>query len=505
MLYDLFLMTGATLIMRFVGMAFSVYITNKIGAAGMGLYSLVMSVGGFAVTVALSGVNLASTRMTAAAIGRGSEREVRGAMRRCILYGIVFGLAAMLGLLLLAKPISVYLLHDKRCISLLRVLSIGLPFMSLTSALGGYFAAVRRVVKSAIASFFEQFVKIAVCVWLIGMIAPKGVEYACLAVILGGSISEVASFLLSVALYIGDRKKHTFGAKEAIPSLTRKMLDITLPVALSAYVRSGLLTVEHLLIPIGLRHYGTSYDAALASYGTLQGMALPVILFPQALVGALSGLLVPELSERQARMEYGSIENTVSRGIQFTLCFSVGAAGMMSCFSQILGQAVYHSSEAGKMIGMLAPLIPIMYLDHIVDGMLKGLGEQLYSMRVNIADAFLSVILVWVLIPRMGISGYILTIFLMEVLNASLSIMRLLKVCDIKVRFIKWVLKPLASIAAASSVVALIMSRVPQDGLSQGIEVTLEMTLVFVLYCMFLRLCRAIDTEDMEWLKRAVK
>ena len=45
-------------------------------------------------------------------------------------------------------------------------------------------------------------------------------------------------------------------------------------------------------------------------------------------------------------------------------------------------------------IKLLAPLIPLMYLDGSVDSMLKGLGQQVYSMRVNILDSLLSVVLI---------------------------------------------------------------------------------------------------------------
>ena len=68
-----------------------------------------------------------------------------------------------------------------------------------------------------------------------------------------------------------------------------------------------------------------------------------------------------------------------------------------------------------------------MYLDHVTDSMLKGIGEHVYSMWVNIADSFLSVFLVWVLIPIFDISGYAMVIIAMELFNFTLSYLRLRK------------------------------------------------------------------------------
>ena len=78
-------LVGASLLMRSVSLFFNAYVSGKIGAEGMGLFSLVMSVYGFAVTFATSGINLAVTRLCAEVIGEGKEGEVRPILRRAVL------------------------------------------------------------------------------------------------------------------------------------------------------------------------------------------------------------------------------------------------------------------------------------------------------------------------------------------------------------------------------------------------------------------------------------
>ena len=90
------------------------------------------------------------------------------------------------------------------------------------------------------------------------------------------------------------------------------------------------------------------------------------------------------------------------------ILFSIGCAGIMIFFSFEIGNVIYPQTDAGLYIKMIAPLIPIMYIDTSVDAILKGLGEQVYSMGVNIVDSLLSVILVIILLPRYGIMGYII-------------------------------------------------------------------------------------------------
>ena len=73
-----------------------------------------------------------------------------------------------------------------------------------------------------------------------------------------------------------------------------------------------------------------------------------------------------------------------------------------------------------------------MYLDMLTDGCLKGLGEMMFCMYVNIADAGLSALMVWLLLPRWGLSAYLVTICFTEVFNFTLSIWRLMRISGLR-------------------------------------------------------------------------
>ena len=51
--YNALLLTGVNLVLRFVSTGFQVYLSGKIGAAGIGLLQLVLSVGGLALTAGM--------------------------------------------------------------------------------------------------------------------------------------------------------------------------------------------------------------------------------------------------------------------------------------------------------------------------------------------------------------------------------------------------------------------------------------------------------------------
>ena len=126
-------LVGASLLMRSVSLAFNAYVSTKIGAEGMGLFSLVMSVYGFAVTFATSGINLAVTRLVAEALGRGEEGRVRAVLRRAVLYACFFGGIASVALFFGASAVGTGLLGDARTVPSLRLLACSMLPIALSS------------------------------------------------------------------------------------------------------------------------------------------------------------------------------------------------------------------------------------------------------------------------------------------------------------------------------------------------------------------------------------
>jgi stage V sporulation protein B len=289
--------------------------------------------------------------------------------------------------------------------------------------------------------------------------------------------------------------------------MTSRMLSISLPIALSSYLRSGLVTIEHILIPVGLRKHGADYSTALASYGTVHGMVFPLILFPSAVCSTFSGLIVPELSELAAT--YKTVYRNkhicyiVRRALTLALLFGIGTSGILICFSEPLGLAVYDSMEAAKFIRIFAPLVPVMYLDTTVDGMLKGLGQQLHSMFYNIIDASMSVILVWTLVPKIGVFGYVICIFITELVNLAFSLSRLITVTGVTIPIIKAIVFPILCISGATALSMIILKSVRQTEVFWIL--ILGITLCAVFYMILLRTTSAINKEDSAWLKGMLK
>ena len=205
------------------------------------------------------------------------------------------------------------------------------------------------------------------------------------------------------------------------------MLRIALPLAAAAYTRSALNTLRQLLVPRGLRLSGLDSDASLAGYGVIHGMAMPVLLLPTCLPLSVSELLVPALTEMQVAGETSRARRSVRALLSRTFALSLGAAAVFFALSRPLGMLLYQSAEAARFLRLLAPMAPFLYTDIITDGCLKGLGQMTASMAFNIAEAALGLFLVWGLLPRYALTGYIATLYVCEIFNFTLSLLHLRK------------------------------------------------------------------------------
>ena len=419
----------SSVLFQVVNMFFNIFISNTIGEEAIGLFSLVMSVYTFGITLASAGINISATRVVAEELACKNEVGAKKAARRCIFFSLIFSICASLIFFIFADFITIHCLHNRISKNVIYLICIALPFISMSSAINGYFTAVRRVYKNAFAKFFEEFVKITCTAILLKSFMPDGIDYACYALIFADVISEITSFLHLYILYIRDKRGSLIESRyKDLDSYNRRILRIAVPVALTSYLRSGLSTIKQLIIPSSLQKSGMNSSNSLIAYGIVNGMTMPIIMFPVSLITSFSSLLIPEFSRYYTQEKYQKIKSVSSFLLICTFIFSVIVAIFIFVFSDELSNLIYHKTEIAKYLRILSPLIIIMYLDVVIDSILKGLDAQVDVMIVNIFDCIISIAFIYFLVPIFGFSGYIISIFISEVIDFSLSGHRLLKI-----------------------------------------------------------------------------
>lgn len=214
---------------------------------------------------------------------------------------------------------------------------------------------------------------------------------------------------------------------------------------------SVLRTVENVMVPGCLAVYTLSRETALSQYGALKGMAMPVIFFPFSFLATLSTLLLPEITEAHVQNRRAALEHLVNRVMLITLVLSFLAGGLFTQFAKEIGLVLYQSEEIGFYLSILGPLMPFMYMESMVDGILKGLGEQLSSFRYTALDSVVRIALIYLLLPRFGMQGFLFVMLVSNLLTSLLNLHRLLHVTGLRVQWLRWVIKPVFSFLCAGA------------------------------------------------------
>lgn len=500
------ILTVTSLILRTIGIFFRIYMSNAVGAEGMGLYQLIFSIYVLAATFASSGISTAVTRMVADELVCGTRRSVRHVLRRSILVSVVLGAVSAALVWAFANPIGTRWIKDVRSIPALKVLTVGLPFMGISSCLRGYFIAREKAAVPSRAQLLEQVVRIAVTVCLIERLSGDGIGMACVAVILGDTVAEIASCLYLGIGFLWDKRQlpqPTAPSHSAQKGVLRRLWRIAAPITAGRYLNTILRTIENILVPACLTTFLVSSTAALSQFGMLKGMVMPLLFFPASFLNAITTLLIPEVSRANTLQQHQTIERAVTRSLQLTLISSILISGIFTLFAKELGMLIYHDEEVGFLLQVLAPLMPIMYLESIVDGILKGLDQQASSLRYSVLDSASRIVLIGLIVPRFGMAGFLFIMVLSNYLTCGLNLHRLLKVTGLPMQWSNWVAKPVLAIGAICAVTALIR-RMPLFGQLPSIVTVAALGLLCIGgYLLLMPALGCIHRDDLPKLKRA--
>lgn len=449
------LLTGSDVVLRLAGLGLRIGLANALGGEGMGLYQLVLAVYGLFVTLATAGISVAATRLLTEELSRDAA-SARGMLRRLLALGAGLGVLAMAAQAGLAGLAAKWWLGDVRAAGALRLSALGLPWMAVSAVLRGFFLARRRVGPNVASQLAEQTVRIGAVAAALYATPGRDAGERCTLVLGATALSEAVSCTL-MALFCRGEARRYFGGKRAQtpPEASRRLWDILWPVEGGRVLASALHTAENMLVPACLAVYLTGAGgraAALERYGVLKGMALPLLTFPFGLLGSLSVLLMPEITQAHIRGERARLDCLLDRMLRLTGCFSALAGALFWVWGEPLALLLYHSQEAGFYLRVLGPAMPLMYLESMVDGAMKGMGEQKAVFRYSLWDAVLRIAGVLLLLPRWGMKGFLWVILLSSAYTCQMNTARLLHVSGLQPRLWRWLGAPaLAALVSAGA------------------------------------------------------
>ena len=480
------MLTGVNLLLRFVSTSFQVFLSGRIGAAGIGLLQLVMSVGGLAMVAGMGGIRTATMYLTAEELGKKRPRNVTWVLSACVLYSICFSGAISFLLIRFAPWIAENWIGDGRTVFALRLFGAFLPVSCLCGVMTGYFTAANRIGTLAAVEVAEQLCSMALTMTLLTLWAGTSPVRACLCVILGSSLGAALTLVCLVFLRL--KEGSLPGERIGVRS---RLLRTAVPLALADDLKSGITTAENLMVPRRLSLNSQTANP-LASFGLVCGMVFPVIMFPAAILFGLAELLIPELARCNAAGSRHRIRYLMHRSLRVCMIYGLFFSGLLFLLAEPLCIALYGNPDAAGHLRAYSLLIPMLYCDCLTDAMTKGLGQQTVCVRYNILTSFLDVVFLFLLLPRFGMAGYFFSFLVTHLLNFILSLRRLLKITE---ETIPWQAPLLSAAAAGFAIFACTCLSSPA---ARFLCFPLILGSLLVLFGI-------LDREDLRWLSTLIR
>ncbi len=423
------LLTISSLLCRFIGFFYRIFLSHTIGAEGMGIFQLIMPIYNLCFALTAAGIQTALSRMIAASMARGEHKKAIFTFFTGTI--LSFSLSILLSILIRTNApfLGTNILNESRCVHLLQILSFSLPFSALHACINGWFFGVKRIKIPAVIQTIEELVRMGITYLIYLLFLKQNILLTPIIAVFGLLGGEFISVILSF-FCMWNKASHPLISATVSDyySTAKEIVKTGFPLTMNRLLLNLLHSAEAILIPFCLRKGTMDTTKSLEAFGTITGMSLPLVLFPTAIINAMSAILLPTISEKQAKNNKNAILHLVKKTTGYSVLIGILFSLLFYIFANPLGTTVYKSSEAGLYIKSLAIICPFLFINITLASVMNGLGKTFLCFSVNLVDMIIRILAICLLVPNIQIPGYIFGLVGGEIVCTLLSICIIIRI-----------------------------------------------------------------------------
>ena len=401
------------MVTRVASFFFRIYLSRKIGAESLGIYQIALSIF-FLFSTFSSGLPLTLSRKTAEARALGDKKGEPSLISATLILGLVVSGIVVVVFYLFYPHLS-FIFSDKRCIPLFLLL---LPSCISTAVYGivrGWFWGNKNYNIFALTEFFECIVRIS-----LGVIFVSGIVgdiSGATGTALSFTLSDYVCTLLIFALFF------VYGGRLKRPKGFKKVSKTAVTLTAVRLYNSLINSLVAIIVPAMLVSCGLSQSDAMADYGRVMGMALPLILSPSMLTGAINTMLVPELATLKARGSRSELINKTEGSLKLAITCALAFLVIFVPLGEKIGLLFYNDAIAGRYVSNASfVMIPIV-LNGVSSTIMDSLGLEVKTMRNFIIGSVFLLLCLFLLPSFIGVYaivvGFALSYGITTILNLA--------------------------------------------------------------------------------------
>ena len=445
------ILTITGLATRIIGFYNRIFLADLIGAKELGIYQLIFPLYMVAFSLTTFGNELALTKLVSEYKGRGDIASTKAFFKTCFFINLVLGLCVSCIMYLNANWLCIHILNAPECSNCLRVICIGIPFLSMKGAIHGYFLGMEKSGVHGMSDFLEQIAKVFGLYLIATHICIRN-QYDAAFAVWGIVIGELISFCYSVTALIHHNKKNrqTFqlsaSSSSNVPIRKQQIIRLffkdSIPLTTNRLALTVLQSIESIMIPTVLLSYYKDSSLSLATYGVFSGMAFPFIMFPSTITNSLSTMLLPAVSSASSRLNKQYLIKLCEKSLHFCLLIGIFSTVAFYIFGPSIGICFFESKEAGHYLFQLSLLCPFIYLATTLASILNGLGFASHNLILTVIATVIRISFILGAVPKIGMTGYIVGLFVGYLFLTFACLHKLQKMIPVELQFTKSIFIP---------------------------------------------------------------
>lgn len=413
------IVTGLSVAERGLGFLYRIVLSRLLGAEGLGLYQVALSLFALFLTLGTGGIPITVSRM----ISKSKAEKDGLGEQASVSAGVTLALLLTLPVCLLFWGLgnkANFLFSDERPLSVFQILLAGLTFSSVYAVIRGHFWGNKQFLAPSVLELAEETVMVIAGVLLLRKVPTPliGAQKAAWAAV----ISYAFSFTASLVWFF------VCGGKLSSPKKHLKPLfDAVLPITSVRASGSLVNSAIAVLLPAMLVRAGLSESDALKMFGIVTGMVMPILFIPSTLIGSLSLVLVPELSEDFYRNRLKRLRANLERGLRASVYIACALIPFFYAFGKDLGCIAFSDVTAGEMIRKSCIVLLPMSITMITTSMLNSMGFEKQTFLFYFIGAAAMLLCVLFLPAFCGVYAYVIGLGVSFLLNAVCNVVLLCK------------------------------------------------------------------------------
>ncbi len=375
------------ILIKLLGLIYVLYLTNRngFGDKGNGIVSAGYQIYAMLLTISSIGVPNAISKLVSERIAVGDYKGGHRIFKIAFATFAMIGLAGSLMLFFGANMIANFWLQIPEAEMTLVALSPAIFFVAISSVMRGYFNAMQNIKATARSQTIEQVFKTAltiILVEIVAIISNVSTKWMAGGATLATTLATFAGFGYLYLYYKNIRKeiateiKRTSNYKyERVKSIIKKILLVSIPIALTAIMSSINKNIDSFTVVRSLKEFMTE-DMAISQYGILGGKVDTLITLPLSINVAFGTALVPAIAAAKAKKDEKEIKEKSSFSLLISMLIGLPCTIGMCIFAGPILNLLFPNATAGTSVLQISSFtIIFIMLDQTINGTLQGYGK----------------------------------------------------------------------------------------------------------------------------------